>query len=146
MAFSRQVVSTPDINPWNKYLSPKCHLLCFFLYFYVKFKSKNLVQEFFLYFILFYFIFSNHYLDLADSLLRIKLKVVNTDGTNLAEGSTVGTTNLFMHALFSQLDLYFNEQLVSNSNIGYSYRAYMETLLCYGNEHKSLQGECGLYY
>jgi hypothetical protein len=89
---------------------------------------------------------SNHYLDLSDSFLRIKLKVLQKNGTPLTEESTVGTVNLFMHALFSQLDLYFNEKLVSTSNNGYPYRAYIETLLCYGREYKSSQGECALYY
>jgi len=89
---------------------------------------------------------SNHYLDLADSFLRVKLKVTRKDGTNLTEESTVGTVNLLLHALFSQLDIYFNEKLVSTSNNGYAYRAYIETLLCYGKEYKSSQGQCALYY
>ena len=89
---------------------------------------------------------SNHYLDLADSFLRIKLKVVQRNGDDLTADSTVGTVNLFMHALFSQLDLYFNEKLVSTSNNGYAYRAFIETLLCYGKEYKSSQGECALYF
>lgn len=89
---------------------------------------------------------SNHYLDLNDSFVRIVLKVTKRDGSNLAAGSSMGTANLFLHSLFSQLDIYFNEKLVSTSNNGYSYRAYIETLLSYGNEYKTSQGGCALYY
>jgi len=89
---------------------------------------------------------SNHYLDLSDSFLRVKLKVVQKDGSVLNDTSNLGTANLFLHALFSQLDIYFNEKLVSTSNNGYSYRAYIETLLCYGREYKNSQGGCALYY
>jgi hypothetical protein len=87
-----------------------------------------------------------HYLDLSDSFLRIRLKVCHKDGSSLPETSTMGTTNLFLHSLFSQLDIYFNEKLVSTSNNGYPYRAYIETLLSYGEDYKRSQGGCALYY
>lgn len=88
----------------------------------------------------------HHYLDLSDSFLYLKLKVVKRDGGNLEETSAMGTVNLFMHALFSQLDVYMNEKLVSTSNNAYPYRAYMETLLSYGNDYKSSQGTCSMFF
>jgi hypothetical protein len=88
----------------------------------------------------------NHYLDLNDNFLYILVKVVAKDGSDLADDAKVGVTNLFMHALFSQLDVYFNSQLVSTSNNVYPYRAYIETLLSYGSDYKSSQGTCALFY
>lgn len=87
-----------------------------------------------------------HYLDLNDSFIRVTLKVSKRNGNNLEATSVMGTANLFLHSLFSQLDIYFNEKLVSTSNNGYAYRAYIETLLSYGSEYKNSQGGCALYY
>jgi len=44
-----------------------------------------------------------HYLDLADSFIRIRLKVTQKNGEVLSEDSNMGTVNLFLHSLFSQL-------------------------------------------
>lgn len=89
---------------------------------------------------------AQHYLDLHDSFLYLKVQVVNKNGTNLAADAKVSTVNCFLHALFSQLDIYFNSQLVSTSNNAYPYRAYIETLLSYGNDYKHSQGGCFLFY
>ena len=88
----------------------------------------------------------HHYLDLADSFLHLEVKVAQKDGTDLEAASDMGTVNLFMHSLFSQLDVYLNEKLVSTSNNSYPYRAYMETLLSYGNDYKTSQGTCSMFY
>ncbi|KAK7095591.1 hypothetical protein V1264_005919 [Littorina saxatilis] len=77
------------------------------------------------------------YIDLANTLLVVSLKITNQDGSNLAEGANVGPTNLFLHSLFSQVDLSLNEKLVSSSTNTYPYRAYIETLLSYGPAAKA---------
>lgn len=76
----------------------------------------------------------HHYLDLGDSFLYLKLKVVQKGGTYLEDTSKMGTSNLLLHSLFSQVDIYLNEKLVSTSNNANPYRAYMENLLSYGND------------
>jgi len=89
---------------------------------------------------------SQHYLDLHDSFMYLKVKITNKDGTNLEDDANVSTANCFFHALFSQLDVYFNSHLVSTSNNAYPYRAYLETLLSYGSDYKHSQGGCFLFY
>lgn len=90
---------------------------------------------------------STQYLDLNDSFLYLKVKVVNKkDGSNIAVASKLSTSNLFLHSLFSQLDVYFNSKLISTSNNAYPYRAYIETLLSYGLEYKASQATCPLFY
>jgi hypothetical protein len=81
----------------------------------------------------------SHYLDLSDNFLHVVAKVVQKDGSDLAPDAKVGVSNLFLHSLFAQLDVYFNSQLISSSNNAYSYRAYIETLLSYGSDYKSSQ-------
>ena len=57
-----------------------------------------------------------------------------SDGTDppviptIPEASKVGPVNNFMHSLFSQIDVYFQNKLVSSSNDNYAYEAYFNTL------------------
>lgn len=85
------------------------------------------------------------YFDLAESRLYVRAKVVNADGTNLADDADVGPVNLWLHSLFSQIDMSLNEKLVTASNNTYPYRAYLETLLNYGSDAKKTQLESALW-
>ena len=79
------------------------------------------------------------YLDLANMMLHVQVKVTraNTDDLDLAE--PVGPVNNWLHSLFSQVDVYLNGTLVTPSIITYAYRAYIETLLSYGTDAKVTQ-------
>ena len=70
------------------------------------------------------------YLDLANTLLYRKVRVLkgNGDNTDAAE-DIVAPVNLFGQALISQMDVFLNEVLISSANNTYPYRAYLETLL-----------------
>ena len=93
------------------------------------------------------------YLDLSQCYLKLKVKIVNADGSSLqtyAAGAGVGNVaadaegpqhriapaNLLLHSLFRQVEFSMNDTLVTSSNDTYPYRAYLETLLSYGNEAK----------
>jgi hypothetical protein len=86
------------------------------------------------------------YMDLANTLLYVKAKVVKGDGTRLAVDDPVGPINLWLHSLFSQVDMSLNEKLISPSTNTYPYRAYMETLLSYGPAAKKSQLTASLWY
>lgn len=58
----------------------------------------------------------------------------------------MGPTNLFLHSLFSQVDVSLNERLISSSTNTYAYRALLETLLNYGDEAKKSQLTMSLFY
>ena len=49
----------------------------------------------------------------------------------------VAPVNLFLHSLFGQLDIDLNGRTISDGSSTYPYRAYLETLLSYGEEAKS---------
>src|SRR5690348_779035 len=89
---------------------------------------------------------TQQYLDLHDSFMFVALQVIRRNGQNMDHTDIVSPVNCFFHALFSQMDVYFNSQLVSTSNNAYSYRAFMETLLSYGSDYKQSQGTCFLFY
>jgi len=53
--------------------------------------------------------------------------------------------NLFLHSLFSQVDISLNGTLITASTSTYPYRAMLETLLSYGEDAKTSQLTSALY-
>jgi hypothetical protein len=86
------------------------------------------------------------YLDLANSLLHVRAKIVKASGEDLEAASTVGPVNNFLHSLFSQVDVSLNGTLITSSTNTNAYRAYIETLLSYGSDAKSSQLTSALFY
>ena len=64
------------------------------------------------------------YTDLANTQLHVKVKIVKADGAALDENEKVGPVNLLLHSLFSQIDVFLQDCLVSTSNNTYPYRAF----------------------
>ena len=88
------------------------------------------------------------YIDLAKTKLYVRAKVVKQDGTKLtaAESAKVTPINNWLHSMFSQLDVFLNDRLVSSSNNLYPYRAYLETLLNHGADALYSHLTCSLYH
>jgi hypothetical protein len=76
------------------------------------------------------------YLDLANSLLHVRAKIVKANGEDLEAGSPVGPVNNCLHSLFSQVDISLDGTLITSSTKTYAYGAYIETLLSYGSDAK----------
>ncbi|GFX55676.1 uncharacterized protein F54H12.2 [Trichonephila clavipes] len=85
-------------------------------------------------------------MDLSASYLHVKVKITNLDGTSLAENEPVAPVNLFLHDLFGQVDVALNERVISSSSNTYPYRAYVETLLNYGEDAKKSLLTCECFY
>ena len=64
---------------------------------------------------------------------------MDDDDTALDGGADVGPVNLWMHSLFSDVSVSFNENLVSPPTSLCPYRAYIEILLSYGPAAKESQ-------
>ncbi|XP_020298422.1 uncharacterized protein F54H12.2-like, partial [Pseudomyrmex gracilis] len=89
------------------------------------------------------------YIDLAHTLLNLcvilqtLVEAAITPPTSATTSSAtaaehkVGPVNNFEHSMFNQIDVYFNQKLVSPPNNAYAYRAYFETLLNYSSQVKS---------
>ena len=86
------------------------------------------------------------YLDLANTYLLIRAKVVRGVGTDLAADTPVAPVNNWLHSLFSQVDVYLNDTLVRPSSNTYPFRAYVDTVLSYGAEAKNTQLTSQLWY
>ena len=86
------------------------------------------------------------YLDAANTQLYVKAEIMQADGTAIAGYAQVGPINLFLHSLFSDVEVSLNETPVTSSNNTYAYRAYIETLLSNGTTAKQSQLTSQLYY
>ena len=86
------------------------------------------------------------YLDLAKTQLFVKAKITKANGVALDAGTKVGPVNLFLHSLFSQVDVSLNERLISSSTNTYPYCAMIEMLFNYGGEAKSSQLSMAMFY
>jgi len=86
------------------------------------------------------------YIDFANTLLYMKAKLTANDDTNLAADAAVGPVNLFLHSLFSQVDISLNGTLITASTNTYPCRAMLETLLSYGEDAKRSQLTSALFY
>ncbi|GBO05178.1 hypothetical protein AVEN_122124-1 [Araneus ventricosus] len=84
----------------------------------------------------------DEYLDLADSYIHVKAKITKSDGAPLPDNEPVATVNLFLHSLFSQVDVSLNGHIISSARNTYPYRAYLETLLNYGEDAKKSLLSC----
>ncbi|GFU79813.1 uncharacterized protein F54H12.2 [Trichonephila clavipes] len=56
------------------------------------------------------------YIDLSQTQLYVKAKIVKVDNTPITKDDTIGPVNLFLHSLFSQVDVSLNYRVVSNSS------------------------------
>lgn len=81
----------------------------------------------------------DEYIDLSHTLLNIKARILKNDGAAMAaaDDDKVGPINNWMHSLFSQIDVYLNQKIVSSGSNAYPYRAFFENLLSYGPAAKS---------
>ena len=68
------------------------------------------------------------YIDLFNPYLFVEAHIVNTDGSNLDPVTNVGSVDLWMHSLFSDVSVSLSEKLVSPPTNMYPYRAYIETI------------------
>ena len=88
------------------------------------------------------------YIDLTNTFIHVRAKITKEDGSDLvnADDDLVAPVNLFLQALFSEVDISLNGVLVSTSTNTYPYRAYLETILSYGEDAKKSQLANELYY
>ena len=78
------------------------------------------------------------YVDLKQTFLHIKAKVVKSNGADLEASDVVTPTNLFMHSMWRQVDVYLNQKLVSSGGTNYSYKAMVDVLLSKRSYHETI--------
>ena len=86
------------------------------------------------------------YTDLKRSRLYVKARILKADGTALAANEKTGIVNLPLQSMFSQMDVYLNNKLVSFNTNNYPWKAYLKTVLFGGKEELSSQKTSQLYF
>ena len=66
---------------------------------------------------------SEHYIDLAHTMIYIQERITPVEGD--PENLKVATLNIFLHSILYQVDVFFNQKLVSPPNNADPYRAYI---------------------
>ena len=89
---------------------------------------------------------NSNYIDLANTFFYVRASVTAADGTGLEAGVEISPKCNFLHTMWSQIDVYLNGSLVTQSNNNYPYRAYIENLLSFGQDTKSSQLSAVLWY
>src|SRR5258705_1758505 len=88
----------------------------------------------------------DYYMDLAHTHLPLTARILNADGTNIADGASVGAVTSWLHSLFSQVDVFLNHKLVTPAANTYPYKAYIQTLLSYEGGAKRTHLSSALWY
>lgn len=85
------------------------------------------------------------YIDLFDSFIYVKVQAIKQDKTSFASTDDFSVVNNFVHSMFSQVELYANNKIVSSVSC-YPYKAMIENLLTYSKNYIETQGSLGLFY
>jgi len=86
------------------------------------------------------------YIDYANTYLHVRAKITQANGNDIDDNAAVGPVNLFLHSLFSQVDVSLNGTQITPSMNTYPYRAMIETLLSYGGDAKESQLTSELFF
>ena len=67
------------------------------------------------------------YFDLSHTILILKACLVNLKGEKIKADALVVSVNNFLHSIFNQVEVFFNQKLVFPPNNSYGYQAFIET-------------------
>ena len=86
------------------------------------------------------------FIDLRETRLHVKLKIVKADGTAVTDVNKVGLVNLSLQSLWKHVEVYWQNRMVSSSDQYYPYKAMLDVLLNYGEDAKNSQMSSQFYY
>ncbi|CAI5685916.1 unnamed protein product [Oreochromis niloticus] len=86
------------------------------------------------------------YLDLNDTMLHLRVKITERDGSNIPPDAGVALINYPLNTIFSQCDVILGDRLISQSSATHPYRAMIETLLNFSEDTLKSQFSTGLFY
>lgn len=82
------------------------------------------------------------YLDLNDTLLSLRVKLVDADGNDFTTTEATKNptpSNWFLNALINDVSLYFNDVLIEGGSTTYPYKATIESVMNFGDDAKRIQ-------
>ncbi|CAC5359495.1 unnamed protein product [Mytilus coruscus] len=87
----------------------------------------------------------NDYIDLRKSRLCVKMQIVKADGSSLVRNEQTGIINLPLQSMFSHVDVYMNNKLVSVNANNYPWKTYLKVILSSGSDEQNSQLQSQLY-
>lgn len=88
----------------------------------------------------------SEYLDLSQTRLRVRVKILTAKGEALKTTDDVAPVNNFLHSLFSNVQVSLNNKSITSQGVNYGYRAILENLLNYGQDAKGTHLTSSLFY
>ena len=76
------------------------------------------------------------FLDLSKNFLKVKFQIKKEDGEDIGNDDNVAAINYIANTFISQLKIFINNKLISDSADTYMYRSYIETLVNYSEKRK----------
>ena len=86
------------------------------------------------------------YIDLSRTMLYVKAKIVKANGDSIEASDKVAPVNLFLHSLFSQIDVDFQQRQVSSTGSTYPYQSIINVLLSQSSDAKLSYLQSALYF
>ncbi|XP_069061926.1 uncharacterized protein F54H12.2-like [Pleurodeles waltl] len=86
------------------------------------------------------------YLDLNNTLLHLVCKITKANCTNLEDDAKVAQIAYPIATMFDQVDINLGDQLITQSDNMYAYRADIESILNYSRKGLDTQLSAGLFY
>lgn len=86
------------------------------------------------------------YIDFKRSKLYVKARILKADGSTMAANEKTSIVNLPLQSMFSQMDVYLNNKLVSFNTNNYPWKAYLKTILFSGKDELYSQKQSELFY
>ena len=81
----------------------------------------------------------SRYIDLRRTKMFLVVRILNEDGSDIAEDENVAFANLPFQLMWKQAEISANDVIISTCSPTYHLRAYLTTLLSYGFEAKNTQ-------
>lgn len=89
---------------------------------------------------------TDHYIDLNETYVYMKLNVVHTDDTNLAQGEYVSTVNNLAYSMWNSVEVYINDNKVTADNTFYPWMSYVHFLTKCPERYRKTGLRTGLWY
>ena len=87
------------------------------------------------------------YMNLYETRLYVKTRVVKKDGSKFVEKDIVTPVNLFLHSLWSQMDVSIQQiSVASGVSTKYPFKAYLDYTLGSARTEWKTSGACQMYY
>ena len=86
------------------------------------------------------------FMDLADTLIAVQMSLTKKDGTKPDTNSIVVPINNVLHSVFSCVNIWYNNTLMTGNGTNYGYKKYVQTLLSYNPNAKISALQAAGYY